>query len=57
VKRVQGQPAAQGREEIAATLRAFAEIGVTRIELMLWPSTPASLEAVAPVLQLLDGSA
>jgi hypothetical protein len=24
---------------------------------MLWPNTPASLEAVAPVLQLLDESA
>jgi hypothetical protein len=24
---------------------------------MLWPANPAALEAVAPVLQLLDGSA
>ena len=44
-------------EEIAAKLRTFAEMGVTRVELMLWPANPAALEAVAPVLQLLDGSA
>jgi alkanesulfonate monooxygenase SsuD/methylene tetrahydromethanopterin reductase-like flavin-dependent oxidoreductase (luciferase family) len=52
-----GVPIAGSAEEIAATMRVFADMGVTRIELMLWPNTPASLEAVAPVLQLLDESA
>jgi alkanesulfonate monooxygenase SsuD/methylene tetrahydromethanopterin reductase-like flavin-dependent oxidoreductase (luciferase family) len=52
-----GVPITGSAEEIAATLRTFGEMGVTRIELMLWPQTPAALEAVAPVLQLLDESA
>lgn len=52
-----GVPITGSAEEIAAKLRTFAEMGVTRVELMLWPATPAALEAVAPVLQLLDESA
>ncbi len=52
-----GVPITGSAAEVAATLRTFAQMGVTRIELMLWPNTPASLEAVAPVLELLDGSA
>ena len=49
-----GVPIAGSPEEIATRLRTFPEMGVTRIELFLWPNTPASLEAVAPVLQMLD---
>ena len=52
-----GVPIAGSAEEIAATVRQFAAMGVTRVELMAWPNTPASLEALAPVLQLLDSSA
>jgi alkanesulfonate monooxygenase SsuD/methylene tetrahydromethanopterin reductase-like flavin-dependent oxidoreductase (luciferase family) len=52
-----GVPITGSAEEIAAKLRTLAEMGVTRVELMLWPATPAALEAVAPVLQLLDASA
>ena len=52
-----GVPIAGSPEEIAGTLGTFADMGVTRIELMMWQNTPASLEAVAPVLWLLDGSA
>jgi alkanesulfonate monooxygenase SsuD/methylene tetrahydromethanopterin reductase-like flavin-dependent oxidoreductase (luciferase family) len=49
-----GVPLAGSAEEIASRLRTFAEMGVTRVELMLWPASPAALEAVAPVLKLLD---
>jgi alkanesulfonate monooxygenase SsuD/methylene tetrahydromethanopterin reductase-like flavin-dependent oxidoreductase (luciferase family) len=52
-----GVPITGSAQEVAATLRTFAQMGVTRLELFLWPNTPASLEAVAPVLELLDGSA
>jgi len=52
-----GVPITGTADEIAATIRRFAGMGVTRIELLPWPNTPASLEALAPVLQLLDGSA
>ena len=51
-----GVPITGSADEMASTLRTFAEMGVTRVELMLWPGTPPALEAVAPVLQLLDAS-
>lgn len=49
-----GVPIAGSPEEIAATLRRFAELGVTRVELMLWPNTMAALDAAAPILPLLE---
>jgi alkanesulfonate monooxygenase SsuD/methylene tetrahydromethanopterin reductase-like flavin-dependent oxidoreductase (luciferase family) len=49
-----GVPISGSTEEIATQVRRFGEIGVTRIELVLMPPTPAALEAVAPVLELLD---
>jgi alkanesulfonate monooxygenase SsuD/methylene tetrahydromethanopterin reductase-like flavin-dependent oxidoreductase (luciferase family) len=51
-----GVPITGSADEIAATLRRFGGMGVTRLEIMPWPQTPASLEALAPVLQVLDGS-
>lgn len=42
-------------EEIADGLRAFRAGGFTQVEILLWPRTQAALEAMAPVLELLDG--
>jgi alkanesulfonate monooxygenase SsuD/methylene tetrahydromethanopterin reductase-like flavin-dependent oxidoreductase (luciferase family) len=42
-------------EEIADGLRAFGAGGFTQVEIMLWPRTLAALEAMLPVLELLDG--
>ncbi len=41
-------------EEIADGLRAFRAGGFTQVEILLWPRTLAALEAMAPVLELLD---
>lgn len=49
-----GVPITGPAEEIASALRRLGEMGVTRVELVLVPPTPAGLEAVAPVLALLD---
>lgn len=48
-----GVPISGSAEEIAVTFRRFAEFGISRLELMLWPNTPVALEAAAPVLDLL----
>jgi probable F420-dependent oxidoreductase len=41
-------------EEIAAALRAYAQEGISRVDVWLAPNTLAGLEAFAPVLELLD---
>jgi alkanesulfonate monooxygenase SsuD/methylene tetrahydromethanopterin reductase-like flavin-dependent oxidoreductase (luciferase family) len=41
-------------DEIADTFRAFRDGGFTRVEIMFSPGTMAALEALAPVLELLD---
>jgi alkanesulfonate monooxygenase SsuD/methylene tetrahydromethanopterin reductase-like flavin-dependent oxidoreductase (luciferase family) len=41
-------------EEIADGIRAFRAGGFTHVEVLLWPRTLAALEAMAPVLELLD---
>lgn len=46
---IEGSP-----EEIAATLRAFADVGVSHIQLVIDPITAAGIEALAPVLEALD---
>jgi alkanesulfonate monooxygenase SsuD/methylene tetrahydromethanopterin reductase-like flavin-dependent oxidoreductase (luciferase family) len=43
-----------GAEQIADGLRSLGAVGFTHVELMLEPHTPATLEALAPVLELLD---
>jgi hypothetical protein len=48
-----GVPITGSAEEIAASLRLFGTMGVTRLESVPWPPTPAALAAVAPVLDLL----
>lgn len=41
-------------EEIAEELRAYARLGISHVQLLPDPNTAASLEALAPVLELLD---
>jgi alkanesulfonate monooxygenase SsuD/methylene tetrahydromethanopterin reductase-like flavin-dependent oxidoreductase (luciferase family) len=47
-------PVRGSAEEIADGLREFLAGGFTQIEILLWPRTLAALEAMAPVLELLD---
>jgi alkanesulfonate monooxygenase SsuD/methylene tetrahydromethanopterin reductase-like flavin-dependent oxidoreductase (luciferase family) len=47
-------PVRGSAEQIAHGLRAFGAGGFTQIEILLWPRTLAALEAMAPVLELLD---
>jgi alkanesulfonate monooxygenase SsuD/methylene tetrahydromethanopterin reductase-like flavin-dependent oxidoreductase (luciferase family) len=41
-------------EQMAEALRTYAELGISHIQILLDPNTPASVEAFAPVLELLD---
>jgi alkanesulfonate monooxygenase SsuD/methylene tetrahydromethanopterin reductase-like flavin-dependent oxidoreductase (luciferase family) len=47
-------PVRGSAEEIAEALRAFHAGGFTQVEILLWPRTLPALEAMAPVLELLD---
>ncbi len=49
-----GVPIAGTPDEIAATIREFARRGFTRLELLPWPQTMAAVDALAPVLAVLD---
>ncbi|HEY4189686.1 MAG TPA: LLM class flavin-dependent oxidoreductase [Candidatus Limnocylindrales bacterium] len=49
-----GVPIRGSAAEIAAQLRSFGAAGFTRLEVVLWPPTPAALDAMVPVLELLD---
>jgi alkanesulfonate monooxygenase SsuD/methylene tetrahydromethanopterin reductase-like flavin-dependent oxidoreductase (luciferase family) len=51
---VLGTPVRGSAEEIADAFRAFRAGGFTQIEVLLWPRTLTALEAMAPVLELLD---
>jgi len=51
---VLGVPVSGTSEEIADAFRAFGAAGYTQLELILWPPTLAALDAMAPVLKLLD---
>ncbi len=42
--------------EIADAFRAFRTAGFTQIEVLLWPRTLAAIEAMAPVLEMLDAN-
>jgi hypothetical protein len=41
-------------KEIADAFRAFGPAGYTQVEVPLWPPTLAALDAMAPVIGLLD---
>jgi alkanesulfonate monooxygenase SsuD/methylene tetrahydromethanopterin reductase-like flavin-dependent oxidoreductase (luciferase family) len=47
-------PVSGSREEIAGILRAFADEGISHVQLVVDPITLASLDALAPVLEALD---
>lgn len=51
-----GVPVTGSPAEIAETVGRFEEIGVTRVELALWPTTTVSLEAIAQSIELLKRS-
>ena len=48
----------EGRDitlRIADTLRGYAALGISHVQLVLDPNTAEAIEAMAPVLELLDG--
>jgi len=49
-----GVPVRGSPEEIADAIRTFDAAGYTQVEMLLWPPTIAALDAMAPVLELLD---
>ena len=49
-----GVPVRGTPEEIADAFRSFFRAGFTQLEVVLWPPTPAALEAMAPVMELLE---
>lgn len=51
---VLGVPVGGPPEAVADAFRSFGEAGYTQLELILWPPTLAALDAMAPVLELLD---
>jgi alkanesulfonate monooxygenase SsuD/methylene tetrahydromethanopterin reductase-like flavin-dependent oxidoreductase (luciferase family) len=48
------QPLVGTSEELAEAFRSFAREGISHLQLVLNPHTEASLEALAPALDLLD---
>ncbi len=53
--RESGQMLSGSSEELAETCRAYAREGISHLQLVLDPNTPAGIEALAPVLEILDG--
>jgi probable F420-dependent oxidoreductase len=51
------EPLAGEPEQLAATLRDYAGLGVRHVQLVLDPITVASIEALAPMLEMLDAGA
>jgi alkanesulfonate monooxygenase SsuD/methylene tetrahydromethanopterin reductase-like flavin-dependent oxidoreductase (luciferase family) len=49
-----GVPVRGSADQVADAIRAFADVGVTQVECMLWPTTIASLEAMGPVVERMD---
>jgi alkanesulfonate monooxygenase SsuD/methylene tetrahydromethanopterin reductase-like flavin-dependent oxidoreductase (luciferase family) len=49
-----GPPLTGSPKEIAAGLRAYADAGVSHVQIWLEPNTPAGIAAFAPVLEELD---
>jgi len=49
-------PIAGTPEKMAQTLRAFAAAGVSHVQLVIDPITPAGVESLAPVLEALDAA-
>jgi len=53
-EKVLGTPIRGSASEIADAIRTFQAGGFTQVEVLLWPPTPAALNAMLPVLELLD---
>jgi alkanesulfonate monooxygenase SsuD/methylene tetrahydromethanopterin reductase-like flavin-dependent oxidoreductase (luciferase family) len=51
---VLGAPVRGSAGEIADALRAFGAAGFTNLELVVWPPTLTALDALAPVIELLE---
>jgi alkanesulfonate monooxygenase SsuD/methylene tetrahydromethanopterin reductase-like flavin-dependent oxidoreductase (luciferase family) len=51
---VLGEPISGSAAQIADELRAFGAAGFTNLELVVWPQSLAALDAMGPVLELLD---
>jgi len=51
-----GVPIRGSASEIADGFRAFQAGGVIQLEVILWPPTPAALDAILPVLELPDAA-
>jgi hypothetical protein len=51
---VLGTPVRGSAEEIADALRAFGAAGFTNVEVVIWPPTLAAVDAMAPVIGMLD---
>jgi alkanesulfonate monooxygenase SsuD/methylene tetrahydromethanopterin reductase-like flavin-dependent oxidoreductase (luciferase family) len=49
-----GIPIRGSADEIAEALRSFASAGFTNVEVLVWPPSPATLDAMAPVLERLE---
>jgi alkanesulfonate monooxygenase SsuD/methylene tetrahydromethanopterin reductase-like flavin-dependent oxidoreductase (luciferase family) len=49
-----GPPLTGSPAEIAAGLRAYADAGLSHVQVWLEPNTPAGIEAFVPVLEELD---
>ncbi|MCC2629833.1 MAG: hypothetical protein K0S14_3483 [Thermomicrobiales bacterium] len=49
-----GPPLTGSAGEIAAGLRAYADAGVSHVQIWLEPNTPAGIEGFAPVLEELN---
>ncbi len=49
-----GVPVRGSADQVADAIRAFAEVGVTQVECLTWPTTIASLEAMGPVVERLN---
>ena len=50
-------PVSSDPAELAETLRAYADEGISHVQLVLDPITRPSIEALAPALELLDRKA
>ena len=53
-EQVIGTPIRGSAAQIAEGLRAFGAAGFTNLELIIWPPTLVALDALVPVLELLD---
>jgi alkanesulfonate monooxygenase SsuD/methylene tetrahydromethanopterin reductase-like flavin-dependent oxidoreductase (luciferase family) len=54
VRGVEPKPITGSPEEIAGRLRAFADVGISHLQIWTSPCTAAGIEMLAPVLELLD---